>query len=151
MKNLQKGFTLIELMIVVAIIGILAAVAIPAYQDYIARSQASEGVQMGAALKTPLAEYVSDRGVWPGAVTAVTTNTSGTYVSDIALQNPVDPTSSTPGSIEILITFKSSGVNSNLMGKTLIFSTADTGANWSCNIAVAGDIDTKYLPGACRP
>jgi type IV pilus assembly protein PilA len=151
MKTMQKGFTLIELMIVVAIIGILAAVAIPAYQDYIARSQASEGVQMAAALKTPLAEFVSDRGVWPAAITDVTTNTAGTYVGSLALQNAVDPTSTAPGSIEILVTFKAAGVNSNLMSKTLIFSTADSGATWSCNIAVAGDIDSKYLPGACRP
>jgi len=151
MKTMQKGFTLIELMIVVAIIGILAAVAIPAYQDYIARSQASEGVQMGAALKTPLAEFVSDRGEWPAGITAVTSNTKGSYVSDIVLQNPIDPTASVPGSIELMVTFKTDGVSAGIKGKTMIFSTADTGANWSCNVAVAGDIDSKYLPGACRP
>jgi type IV pilus assembly protein PilA len=156
MKTMQKGFTLIELMIVVAIIGILAAVAIPAYQDYIARSQASEGVQMSAALKTPLAEYIADRGDWPAAITDITTNVSGTYVSKVTLQNAVSPTGATPpdGAIEILVTFKSTGVNGGLIGKTMILSTADSGATWDCNGnkgGPAGDIDPKYLPGACRP
>ena len=67
MKSFQQGFTLIELMIV-AIIAILAAVAIPAYQDYIARSQVSEAVSLMGSSKTPLAEYFADKGIWPTAL-----------------------------------------------------------------------------------
>ncbi|MBL0209023.1 MAG: pilin [Propionivibrio sp.] len=71
MKRVQQGFTLIELMIVVAIIGILAAVAIPAYQDYITRAQVAEAVELAAGFKTPLAEFRADKGHWPTTITAV--------------------------------------------------------------------------------
>ncbi|MGH8755147.1 MAG: pilin, partial [Burkholderiales bacterium] len=74
MKLLQKGFTLIELMIVVAIIGILAAVAIPAYQDYTARAQVTEAVGLLSGGKTPMAEYYADKGVWPLAAASVMGN-----------------------------------------------------------------------------
>ena len=85
MKQLQKGFTLIELMIVVAIIGILAAVAIPAYQDYIARAQVGEAVNLLAGGKTPLAEFYADKGAWPNFATTVMGNTTGKYTSTIAI------------------------------------------------------------------
>src|SRR5712675_1742875 len=95
MRSLQKGFTLIELMIVVAIIGILAAVAIPAYQDYIARAQVSEAVSLLGSGKTPFAEYWASQNVWPAA-SDVMGNTQGKYTSSISV---AACDTSTPGGV----------------------------------------------------
>jgi type IV pilus assembly protein PilA len=91
MKALQKGFTLIELMIVVAIIGILAAIAIPAYQDYTIRSQVTEGLNLADALKTSVAEYYANNGTWPVGLLGAAPNLgysfdpTGKYVSDVTV------------------------------------------------------------------
>src|ERR1051326_6915294 len=81
MKRIQQGFTLIELMIVVAIVGILAAIALPAYQDYIVRSKMSETEAAVAACKTSIAEYVSTHSNFPDAANAGCSNTGSQYVS----------------------------------------------------------------------
>ena len=143
MSYLQKGFTLIELMIVVAIIGILAAVAIPAYQDYIARSQVSEAVSLTAAGKTPLAEFFADKGVWPTNATDVMGTISGRYVSNVTI------TAGNNASTAITLEAKMKGagfVNSNIVDKTFQQQSAD-GKTWTCT---GGDLSTKYRPAACR-
>jgi type IV pilus assembly protein PilA len=143
MSYLQKGFTLIELMIVVAIIGILAAVAIPAYQDYIARSQVSEAVSLTAGGKTPLAEFFADKGIWPSTASDVMGNTAGKYVSAITIT--VGGGSSSAISLEARI--KDVGVNTAITGGTLILTSTD-GKQWDCT---TGTIGAKYRPAACRP
>ena len=146
MKSLQKGFTLIELMIVVAIIGILAAVAIPAYQDYIARSQMSEAVNLLGSGKTPLAEYFADKGTWPAALADVMGNTGGKYTNTITTTGT--PTvNGTASAYTLAASMKTSTINSAITGKTVYLATTDNGKTWNCT---PGDVDAKYLPGACR-
>jgi type IV pilus assembly protein PilA len=141
MKQLQKGFTLIELMIVVAIIGILAAVAIPAYQDYIARAQASEAVTLLGGAKTPLSEYMADKGVTPSQAdfTNMVPTTAGKYVLSIAVAGTF-PTATLTATLR-------STVNASIKDKTVILETLDSGKIWTCKV---GTIDAKYLPGACK-
>lgn len=149
MKKQQSGFTLIELMIVVAIIGILAAVALPAYQDYVARSQVSEAMGLGSGLKIQVADIYSDQGDFDEAdsgsqgIPAATT-VSGKYV----LQGAV-----TDGLIEIQMGNDASAVFVSGTSDVLALSPYTTAGalKWSCNNG-AGDttIEDKYLPAACR-
>lgn len=145
MRN-QQGFTLIELMIVVAIIGILAAVAIPAYQDYIGRAQTAEAVELLGGGKTPYAEWYADKGVWPSAAASVMGTTSGKYVTSITQTAQNNAT----GNVELTATMAATGVNSNIANKTVRIVTNDGGKSWTCSAGATAAIDAKFLPGACK-
>ncbi len=139
----QQGFTLIELMIVVAIIGILAAIAIPAYQDYTIRAQVSEGLNLAGGAKAAVTEYFQDRGVMPTnnltAGLAGAAEIAGKYVDGVTVANGV-----------ISVGYGNSA-HATLAPGTLVLtpSTAAAGSvQWICT---GTGIAPKHLPAACRP
>ncbi|WP_105169208.1 pilin [Pseudoalteromonas sp. T1lg23B] len=139
-RQQQGGFTLIELMIVVAIIGILSAVALPAYQDYVARSQASEAVSLSAGAKTALAEYYQINGAFPTATTAPSLEdlaATGTYS---ALEVQAGGT--------IVVTMDATKAVSALQGETFTFTavTTDNAFKWTC---VSSLTDANLVPQGC--
>ena len=148
----QQGFTLIELMIVVAIIGILAAIAIPAYQDYTIRAQVSEGISLASGAKTAIAEVFQDSGTWPttNALAGLATNTSitGKYVTQ------VDVLAGTGGGgSNIQVTYGAAGqANQALIddgGFLVLTSTSGGGGSvaWTCSNST---LPAKWLPAVCR-
>lgn len=151
MRKVQQGFTLIELMIVVAIIGILAAIAIPAYQDYTIRAQVSEGLNLAAGAKAAVTEFYQDRGNMPANNVGAGLSTAGQIVG-----NYVDQVTVAAG----LITVRYSNTlpqkaNTAINNATLILSpiTNAGSMDWNCRgglvLGVAGK--AKWLPAACRP
>jgi len=151
-KKIQQGFTLIELMIVVAIIGILAAVAIPSYQDYTARAQVTEAVGLSSGFKTGMAEYFADNGSWPLQLTSVGDTTAGKYVGSMGI---VAGSGAITSTLLIEATMKSSGVNADIRSSVYALETADGGKLWNCGQNITSGANTnallaKYLPGACK-
>lgn len=146
--NAQKGFTLIELMIVVAIIGILAAIAIPAYQDYIARSQMSEAMSLTSGLKTSVYEVFTQDGSCPangsnGIATA--TDIKGSYVASVTTAG----IGSATGGCTITALMKATGVSTGIKGKSLTLTMATTAAGGSAEWNCTSDAEQKYLPKSC--
>ncbi len=142
----QQGFTLIELMIVVAIIGILAAIAIPAYQDYTIRAQVSEGLSLSGGAKTAVAEFFQDSGGFPGNnVQAGISNSNeitGKYVTDVAVG----------GNGVITVTY-GNDANINIENELLTLTPDGSGGGsvqWACASGSSG-LEAKWLPAACRP
>ncbi|HFC5625460.1 TPA: prepilin-type N-terminal cleavage/methylation domain-containing protein, partial [Neisseria gonorrhoeae] len=161
MNTLQKGFTLIELMIVIAIVGILAAVALPAYQDYTARAQVSEAILLAEGQKSAVTEYYLNHGKWPedntSAGVASASTIKGKYVKEVKVAKGV-----------VTAEMKSDGVNKEIKGKKLSLwaKREDGSVKWFCGQPVkrtkadaddvtddagtAGKIETKHLPSTCR-
>lgn len=141
MKN-QQGFTLIELMIVVAIIAILAAIALPAYQDYVARSQVSEAMSLASGAKTAVAEYFSNYGQFTGADNANTglaaaASIKGKYVTSATVSGGV-----------VTVLLNETATSQKIKNKNLVLSPVDNqgSISWVCK----GSVDTKYRPSSCR-
>jgi len=136
----NTGFTLIEMMIVVAIIGILAAIAIPQYQNYIARSQASEIISLLGNAKTLLENEASQNSKFPttAELNSVGIRTSGKYLEKME---------SDQANSLITAYFKTTGVSAPLSGKTIVYE-RDTNGGWVCR-ADLGTTERKFLPKTC--
>lgn len=140
-QSKQQAFTLVEIMIVVAIIGILAMIAIPAYNDFTVRSKVSEGLSLASGAKTSVMEYYMTQGRWPSNNTVAGMPSSHDIKGDFVKSVTIDDN-------KIVVTF-GQAAGDDLVDKNLVMSATDNGGSisWSCK---GKNIDNKYLPPNCR-
>jgi type IV pilus assembly protein PilA len=157
LKQIQKGFTLIELMIVIAIIGILAAIAIPAYQNYTIRAQVTEGLTLADGWKTAIAEYYANTGNWP-----VVANLTGTQASSGKYESSVSVI--TGGTISITYGLQANSKINGLVLALAPYTNANNDVLWQCGLAAAPSsasaasgattsgttVSAQYLPTSCH-
>jgi len=155
LKQVQKGFTLIELMIVIAIIGILAAIAIPAYQNYTIRAQVTEGLTLADGWKTAIAEYYANTGNWPTVANLTgTCNSTGKYESFVSVV--------TGGIISITYGAQANAKLNGSILQLVPYTNANNDVLWQCGLAAAplsatasvttnaSNVSAQYLPTSCH-
>jgi type IV pilus assembly protein PilA len=143
MKRVQQGFTLIELMIVVAIIGILAAIALPAYQDYLVRSKVSEILARGGEVKGSIAEFYSSRSKWPSTLASAGVVSTGVHY--VKASGGVSIATD-----QFTLTSSTADFPAAAQSKTITFSVVSTQGGqlvWKC---APGTMPPKYMPASCR-
>ena len=141
MKRIQQGFTLIELMIVVAIIGILAAIALPAYQDYTIRAKVSEVILAASGTKTSIAEWYQSKSTFPTVASLGTIDTKSKFVRSVAWDQTNRTITATATTL----------ADPKVQGKYIVLTATTGGAgsgqlNWACT----GNMGTKYMPASCK-
>lgn len=144
--NIQKGFTLIELMIVVAIVSILAAIAVPQYQNYITRAQISEAIILGSGMKSALGDYGWNYADWPTKIVDLNTSANTDEINAVLVGEYSEMSDIIDGAYPVG-TVTMTMLIGKANGQTILFETNDGASTWTCT---PGTLEAKYRPNACR-